>query len=45
MADIEGGQEVQLVQLGRKLKPSLSRVPSQMFRWLGALLGAHRLGR
>jgi len=37
--------KVQLVQLGRKLKPSLSRVPCQMFRWLRALLGACRLGR
>jgi hypothetical protein len=44
-ADVEDGEQVQTMQLRRKLKPRLPRVACQMLRWLGALLGARRLGR
>ena len=44
-ADIEDGQKVQLVQLGRQMKPSLSRMACQMLRRLGASLVARRLWR
>src|SRR6516162_479354 len=44
-ADIESGQQVQLVQLRRKLKPSLFRIALQMPRRRRAFLGACRLGR
>jgi len=36
-AEIEDGQQVQLVQLGRKLKPRLSRMACQMRRRLRRL--------
>ena len=42
--DVEDGEQVETMQLGRKLKPRLSSVTRQMLRWLGALLGARRFG-
>ena len=43
-ADVENGKQVQTMQLGRRVKPRLSRMARQMRRWLWALLGARRLG-
>ena len=43
--DVENSEQVETMQLGRELKPRLSRMARQMLRRIWALLGAHRLGR
>ena len=43
--DIENGEQVEPMQLGRKLKPRLFRVAAQVRRRRRTFVGACRLGR